>query len=248
MDLPQSDPPAGSTRQLGLRPRLALGFGCLLALLVVLGVQGVSKLDELGNAIDVMLRENYRSVQACQQMTESLERLDSAALFALSGEAARGRDLVATHRATFEAALDVESHNDTLPGEFVTLFYGVLDTHNRRLTYCNAGHPPGLLLRAGKLIELGSDNMVLGVDPAERYTQSIIELQSEDLLLLYTDGLPDAMNFQQQTYGRQRLVDVFMRGGETAEQVAQNLLWDMRRFAGLTKRTDDVTMIVVNVK
>jgi phosphoserine phosphatase RsbU/P len=137
---------------------------------------------------------------------------------------------------------------DTKPGEFVTLFYGVLDTRNRRLTYCNAGHPPGLLLRAGKVIELGSDNMVLGVDPAERYTQSVVDLLSQDILLLYTDGLPDARNFQEQPYGRQRLVEVFMRGGETAEQVAQDVLWDMRRFAGLTKRTDDVTMIVVKVK
>jgi len=139
-------------------------------------------------------------------------------------------------------------YRDTKTGEFVTLFYGVLDTRNRRLTYCNAGHPPGLLLRDGQLLELGSENMVLGVDPAERYMQSVIDLKTNDILLLYTDGVPDAMNFQQQSYGRQRLVDAFMKGGETAEAVVQNLLWDMRRFVGLTKRTDDVTMIVVKVK
>ena len=139
-------------------------------------------------------------------------------------------------------------HRDTKAGEFVTLFYGVLDTRNRRLTYCNAGHPPGLLLRDGQLLELGSENMVLGVDPAERYTQSVIDLKANDILLLYTDGVPDAMNFQQQSYGRQRLVDAFMKGGETAEAVVQNLLWDMRKFVGMTKRTDDVTMIVVKVK
>lgn len=139
-------------------------------------------------------------------------------------------------------------HRDTKAGEFVTLFYGVLDTRNRRLTYCNAGHPPGLLLRDGQLLELGSENMVLGVDPAERYTQSVIDLKTNDILLLYTDGVPDAMNFQQQSYGRQRLVDAFLKGGETAEAVVQNLLWDMRKFVGMTKRTDDVTMIVVKVK
>lgn len=139
-------------------------------------------------------------------------------------------------------------YRDTKPSEFVTLLYGVLDIKSRRLTYCNAGHPPGLLLRGGKLIELASDNMVLGVDPNERYTQKIIDLHADDLLLLYTDGLPDAMNFRQQSYGRQRLVDAFMQGGESAEAVAQNILWDMRRFVGLTKRTDDVTMIVVKVK
>ena len=43
---------------------------------------------------------------------------------------------------------------DTKPGEFVTLFYGVLDARTRRFTYCNAGHPPGLVLRDGKVIEL----------------------------------------------------------------------------------------------
>ena len=139
-------------------------------------------------------------------------------------------------------------HRDTKAGEFVTLFYGVLDTRNRRLTYCNAGHPPGLLLRDGQLLELGSENMVLGVDPAERYTQSVIDLKANDILLLYTDGVPDAMNFQQQSYGRQRLVNAFLKGGETAEAVVQNLLWDMRKFVGMTKRTDDVTMIVVKVK
>src|SRR2546430_755584 len=73
-------------------------------------------------------------------------------------------------------------YRDSRPEEFVTLFYGVLDTKNRRLTYCNAGHPPGLLLRAGSLIELASDNMVLGVDPNENYKQAIIDLQSGDTL------------------------------------------------------------------
>lgn len=133
---------------------------------------------------------------------------------------------------------------DTRSSEFVTLFYGVLDARNRRLTYCNAGHPPGLILRNGKIIELGSDNMVLGINPDEPYKQSIIDLKSKDLLLLYTDGLADAMNFQQQTFGRQRVLEAFAKGGDTAESVSQNILWEMRRFVGLTKRNDDITMIV----
>ena len=136
---------------------------------------------------------------------------------------------------------------DTKSGEFVTLFYGVLDAHTRRFTYCNAGHPPGMVLRGGKVIELGSDNMVLGVDPAEDYRQAVFQLESGDLLLLYTDGLPDARNFGGEAFGRQRIVESFSRGGQTAEVVAQNILWEMRKFVGLSKTTDDVTMIVVRV-
>ncbi|HZZ42923.1 MAG TPA: SpoIIE family protein phosphatase [Tepidisphaeraceae bacterium] len=133
---------------------------------------------------------------------------------------------------------------DTKPSEFVTLLYGVLDARNLRLTYCNAGHPPGLLLRDGNVSELDSPNMVLGIDPDQEYRQSVLHLRRGDTLLLYTDGLADAMNFQSETFGRQRIVTAFSKGGASAEVIAQNILWDLRRFVGLTKRTDDVTMIV----
>jgi sigma-B regulation protein RsbU (phosphoserine phosphatase) len=139
-------------------------------------------------------------------------------------------------------------YRDTKTSEFVTLFYGVLDTNSRRFTYCNAGHPPPLLLRGGKISELTAENLVLGVDPDEKYTQSILQLETGDTLLLYTDGLPDALNFRDTPYGRQRILDAFGQGGDTAEQVAQNILWDLRKFIGLTKRTDDVTLMVVKVK
>jgi sigma-B regulation protein RsbU (phosphoserine phosphatase) len=135
---------------------------------------------------------------------------------------------------------------DTRPEEFVTLFYGVLDARNRRLTYCNAGHPPGLLRRGNQLIELASDNMVLGVDPNEQYRQSVIDLKAGDALLLYTDGLTDAANFKNERYGRQRLLEAYKDEGRAAT-IAQAILWDMRRFVGLNKPTDDVTMIVTRM-
>ena len=136
---------------------------------------------------------------------------------------------------------------DTKPEEFVTLFYGVLDTKNRRLTYCNAGHPPGLLLRGGQLIELGSDNMVLGVNPDEPYTQSIIDLRSDDVLLLYTEGVLDAANFNGDRFGKARLAAALKNEG-TAEQIAQQILWEIRKFVGLAPPADDITMIVTKVK
>lgn len=136
---------------------------------------------------------------------------------------------------------------DTKSGEFVTLFYGVIDVHNRRLTYCNAGHPPPLLLRDGKVTELAGGNLVLGIDPEEPYEQSVHDLLPNDILLLYTDGLTDAMNFQKQIWGKARLLESFAKGGATADAVAQNILWDVRRYAGLMQRGDDVTMIVAKM-
>lgn len=136
---------------------------------------------------------------------------------------------------------------DTKLGEFVTLFYGVLDARNRKFTYTNAGHVPTLLLRDGKVTELAGDNMVLGVNPDEQYKQFVIDLKGGDLLLFYTDGVSDAMNFSLERFGRQRVADAFSQGGQTAEIVAQNILWQLRKFVGMADRTDDVTMIVARI-
>lgn len=144
--------------------------------------------------------------------------------------------------------INILACRDVRPGEFVTLFYGVLDARNRRFTYCNAGHPPAMLLRDGQVSELNADNMVLGVDPDENYTQSFIDLRSGDSLLLYTDGLPDGRNFADEAFGRQRVIEALRQGGDSAEAIAQNVLWLQRKFVGMARRTDDVTMIVVKVK
>ena len=145
--------------------------------------------------------------------------------------------------------LNTMLYRDTKPTEFVTLFYGVFNAHTRRFTYCNAGHPLALLLRDGVVSELPSNNMVLGIEPAEQYTQEFIDLQPGDAILMYTDGLPDAMNFEKNAYGKDRILAAFKNsGGGSAQGIADHLLWDVRRFVGLSNRTDDLTMIVMKIK
>jgi nitrogen fixation/metabolism regulation signal transduction histidine kinase len=102
---------------LGLRTKLSLGFGGLLVIMGVIGLQSIVLLTELGESIDIILRENYRSVIAAQEMQEALERMDSAALFALLGYEEKGKDLVTSNDTKFRSALQVELNNITLPGE-----------------------------------------------------------------------------------------------------------------------------------
>jgi signal transduction histidine kinase len=124
------------TRGVGLRTKLVLGFVALLAVLVAVGVESISLLDRLGGSIDVILRENYRSVVACERMKEALERMDSGALFALAGEAEQGRALAAQNHPRFEEALKTELGNITLPGE---------GERAERLRRLYAGYRPVLL-------------------------------------------------------------------------------------------------------
>ncbi|NTU51110.1 MAG: HAMP domain-containing histidine kinase, partial [Candidatus Aminicenantes bacterium] len=75
---------------LGLRQKIFFGFGALLVIMLVIGAQSLLQLSRLGVSIDVILRENYRSVIAAQQMKEALERVDSGFLFVLLGHAQEG--------------------------------------------------------------------------------------------------------------------------------------------------------------
>jgi len=102
---------------LGVRGKLGLGFAALLAILIFLGAESIALLSDLGSSIEVILRENYRSVIACERMKEALERMDSASLFALGGEVERGRALAAEHHPRFQEALQTELDNITEPGE-----------------------------------------------------------------------------------------------------------------------------------
>ncbi len=102
---------------IGLRQKLILGFGGLLFIIVLIGMQSIRELAHLGQSIDVILRENYRSVIACQQMKEALQRIDTGALFIMLGYRDIGEEQIAKNEMDFEKALQIELNNITLPDE-----------------------------------------------------------------------------------------------------------------------------------
>jgi phosphoserine phosphatase RsbU/P len=137
---------------------------------------------------------------------------------------------------------------DMRANEFITLWYGVLDWKNRRLTYCSAGHEPPILVRGGQLRELCTGGMVIGVDPAQHYDKDVVQLQPGDVLWIYTDGVPDAMNYQGDKFGKTRMRECLLKYlDQSAEQICRQMLWETRRFVGLNRRTDDTTMVVIKV-
>lgn len=100
-----------------LRQKLYAVFAALLAIALVIGVQSIRRFSQLGDSIDIILRENYRSVIACQQMKEELERIDSGLLFYMLGDRQAGRSMIDLHLQRFREALRAEKSNLTLPDE-----------------------------------------------------------------------------------------------------------------------------------
>ncbi len=102
---------------LSLRQKLLVGFGGLLLIIAVIGVKNFIQITDLGGAIDSILKENYRSVIACQAMKEALERMDDGALYIILGSGKEGTQAIDKKTLDFEKALDMELNNITMKGE-----------------------------------------------------------------------------------------------------------------------------------
>lgn len=100
-----------------MKRRIIIGLAPIFVLIVAMGAYAILLFSKLGSQVDVVLRENYRSVVAGQKMKESAERMDSAFFFSLVGEEQRGCQLFADHLPKFEEGLQTELSNITLPGE-----------------------------------------------------------------------------------------------------------------------------------
>lgn len=100
-----------------LNLRLLIGIAPVLLIFLAVGIYAIFLFSKLGGAIDVILRENYRSVVASQNMKEAAERMDSSLLFMLGGQEEKGKQLFQHDTPIFENNLEIEARNITLPGE-----------------------------------------------------------------------------------------------------------------------------------
>ena len=85
-----------------LRQKIFVVFAMLLLIAALIAWQSIRRFNQLGRSIDVILKENYRSVIACQQMKDALERMDSGLLFILSGFVKEGIDQIETNQRAFQ--------------------------------------------------------------------------------------------------------------------------------------------------
>jgi sigma-B regulation protein RsbU (phosphoserine phosphatase) len=144
--------------------------------------------------------------------------------------------------------VNAQLSRDNAASMFVTLFCGILDVRSGELWYANGGHNPPVLLRAngGAAWLEGTDGVLLGAMEEMDYAMKRIVLKSGDGLLLYSDGVTEAMDESGALYSEERLLALAQGMGQaTASDLVQGVLHNVLDFTGAAPQTDDIAMMMV---
>ncbi len=149
---------------------------------------------------------------------------------------------LAVHKGMFDIA-----NNDEV---FLTAFYGVLHRPSGRLTYIRAAHERPLLIRPGReVMPLPGGDRFLGMMPDLTLTEETIDLESGDRLIMFSDGVPDAVNEAEQGYSNQQLAAaVAACEQKTAAQIVTHIVQDVAQWQGKADPFDDLTLLVLEAK
>jgi sigma-B regulation protein RsbU (phosphoserine phosphatase) len=132
---------------------------------------------------------------------------------------------------------------------FITFFWGAIDPNSNTLNYVNAGHnPPILLRRDGKIERLEIGGLLLGVmKTVVPYKEGNIKLEAGDTLVLFTDGVSEAMNSQGVEYGEDKLLAVIKSNrNQSAGTILNRIVESVQEYSG-AYQSDDITQVVVKI-
>ena len=137
---------------------------------------------------------------------------------------------------------------DSVDCMFVTVFYGIVDVSTGAVTYCNAGHnPPYILTRKGEItpLPMSTDPMAGAIDGIT-YHEGTLQLESGDALVMFTDGVTEAMNTANEEFGEQRLEDTLEDVAmHNCQQMVDAIKADVAAFAGEAEQSDDITVLAL---
>jgi sigma-B regulation protein RsbU (phosphoserine phosphatase) len=144
---------------------------------------------------------------------------------------------------------DLVAENTTM-GSFITFFWGILHNKEKKFTYVNAGHNPPLHVYKGKINKFKKGGMILGVLPTTiPYISETVQLESGDAVVLFTDGITEAMNKNGEEFSDEKLERIILeRYNETPEQILNKIKASVEEFTLGAEQSDDITCLVLKVK
>jgi len=144
--------------------------------------------------------------------------------------------------------LNAEIGSSGLGHRFITLSMAVIDPKTHEVTIANAGHPPAFLRHSdGTVEELGAEiaGTPLGVIPEQHFTTTSFTMQEGDIIVQYSDGITEAMNPQEELFGRKRLKNYLQRAQGTLKEMGHTLLEEVEAFCGESAQRDDICLVFI---
>jgi sigma-B regulation protein RsbU (phosphoserine phosphatase) len=136
----------------------------------------------------------------------------------------------------------------TTPNKYATFFYGLFNPDSRSFTYVNAGHLPPMIFRNEEVIRLQSGGVVIGLLPQAVYRQESITLQQGDILVIFSDGVSEAMNEQEEEFGDERIIRIVKMNHELdVPAISEALVREIYQFAGKAPQHDDLTFVIAKI-
>ena len=198
-----------------------------------------------GDYYDFIEREDGRLVIALGDVSgkgTAAALLMSSLHAAIHAQSASHDSLVATISAVNRYLADNIPAN-----RFVTLFYAELDPESGALSFLNAGHNPPLIVHAAGTVEqLASGGLPLGIKRDAEYREGRTQLQAGDVLVIYSDGVTEAVSPSGEEFGPTRLYEVVQRNVEaSAAGIRDRIESSLTKFAQGTSAADDITLVIV---
>ncbi|OGU71246.1 MAG: hypothetical protein A2V93_12775 [Ignavibacteria bacterium RBG_16_34_14] len=136
---------------------------------------------------------------------------------------------------------------NTAPNKFATLFYGIIDISKNELIYCNGGHNnPFYFTRDNKLTPLDKGGLIVGIMPGVPYEEETIPFHPGELLVIYSDGITEAMNNTEEEFGEQRLIDLILQNrNESPLKLIEIIIKNIQEFSGNQSQMDDITLVII---
>lgn len=147
--------------------------------------------------------------------------------------------------ARMVSELNQQLYATTAPEKYATFFFCLYDELSGKLTYTNAGHLPPILFRKDKAQLLEVTGTVMGAFPLSHYDEKILQMESGDLLVCYTDGITEPENAYGEMFGEDRLIDVVSKNIDRDETRIMDVIMDaVHQWTGSPELQDDMTVLL----
>ncbi len=177
----------------------------------------------------------------------------------VAGKGAQASLIMASTKSYLSAAIDAKMDFMTIANKlnqflaqstpfdkFITIFLGLINFKENKISYINCGHDAGLIVtEKGEIIELKSNNIMMGVLEDFEYISSEEQFPEHSFLFIYTDGVTEANNIRNERFGNERLIELVQKNSNSPLNIFNELPNEIENFSSGTVQFDDITFLMV---